>query len=150
MKKKYRLSESMLRRLIAEEVGKLTRFGSDPEEFSQDDNLHAEDVDDLVQPVLDKLFEVYNSLSELTQLIDTLDNGASNKTSELSLNNVDDDLLDDIDDVREFAQNAINKIEDIMGNNFANYMDDNDLDSYSRSDERFGKAGVEYHSKRNY
>ena len=150
MKKKYRLSESMLRRLIAEEVGKLTRFGRDPEEFSQDDNLHAEDVDELVQPVLDKLFEVYNSLSELTQLIDTLDNGASSKTTELSLNNVDDNLLDDIDDVREIAQDAINKIEDIMGNNFANYMDDNDLDSYSRSDERFGKAGVEYHSKRNY
>ena len=129
----------------------LTRFGRDPEEFGRDNYLQAEEVPELVQPVINKLFEIYSSYGELYKLIQNLKNGAYTKAQELKLRDIDDDFYDDIDTVESLSKETISKIEDIMGDCFAEYINDPYEDCsfprFNRSDDRFGKAGIEYHSK---
>ena len=160
--KRYRLTESNLRGMIREAVKNalreveeqqstnLTRFGRDPEEFGGDDNLHPEDVSELVQPVVDKLIETYKVMSELWTVNNNLYQKIDDALNKMNLNQVDDDFLRDVENVANFSKENITELESIIGSSFGSYLDDeysNDtMPDISRRDDRFQNAGATYHS----
>ena len=122
--KKLKITERDLRRLIKEEVGKLTRFGRDPEDYSEDDYLHVDDMQEDVNEVIEKVKEMYTAAEELKGILDRLEKKSDSKTEEMGLKDIGNDLYNGIRRTKQYTEKAIIDLKEILTSGFHNYMED--------------------------